>query len=145
MRPGAFSLSSFRSGAAAASRGLKSAYKDVAQSVAVVQQQRATNGPQGSFLNQVRGQISLDRSRKREEEERGTQRLALFPGWAVRRLEPVHEPSGDSESIYRQRCTNHLNLLLVPPFKIDVFISGYGESMTYARLNLDIDLAICSV
>lgn len=100
MRPGAFSLSSFRSGAAAASRGLKSAYKDVAQSVSVVQQQRATNGPQGSFLNQVRGQISLDRSRKREEEDRGTQRLALFPGWAVRRLESAHGPSGDGESIY---------------------------------------------
>lgn len=92
-----FSISSLRSGAISAGRGLKGAYKDVAQSVAVVQQERAANGSQGNFLAQVRDQVSHDRSKKREEEERGTQRLSLFPGWAVRRVEGRRESTSGSE------------------------------------------------
>ena len=66
----------------------------MAQSVATVQANRAANGAQGNFLAQVKDQIVLDRTNRRDDEEKGTQKLALFPGWAVRRFEPGTQASG---------------------------------------------------
>ena len=74
---------------------MKTSYQNVTQSVATVQANRASNGAQGSFLAQVKDQIVLDRTKRREDEEKGTQRLALFPGWAVRRFELGRQPDGE--------------------------------------------------
>lgn len=95
MKPSSVSLSGLRSGLLSASKQLKGTYQNVAQSVAVVQANRAGDGPKGSFIGQVKDQIVHDRSKRREEEERGTQRLALFPGWAVRRFELGEKSTGE--------------------------------------------------
>lgn len=78
-----------------ASKQIRGTVQNVTQSVASVQANRASNGPKGSFLGQVKDQIVHDRSKRREDEERGTQRLALFPGWAVRRFEMGDQSTGD--------------------------------------------------
>lgn len=84
-----------------ASKQIKSSYQNVAQSVATVQANRAANGAQGSFITQVKDQIALDRTKRREDEEKGTQRLALFPGWAVRRFESGSQASGEGLFLFR--------------------------------------------
>jgi hypothetical protein len=59
----------------------------VTNSVATVQANRSVNGPgESGFLSQVLDQLSHDRAQRREEEIKGQPKLALFPGWAVRRL-----------------------------------------------------------
>jgi hypothetical protein len=90
-----------------ASKQIKSSYQNVAQSVATVQANRAASGAQGSFLTQVKDQIVLDRTKRREEEEKGTQRLALFPGWAVRRFESRSQANG--EGVFRLRMWHHIS------------------------------------
>lgn len=94
-------INGLRSGLLSASKQIKGTYQNVAQSVNTVRDDRATTGPKGSFIGQIKAQITHDRSKRREDEERGTQRLALFPGWAVRRFEAGDRTTGDGEHLDR--------------------------------------------
>jgi hypothetical protein len=134
MRSSLISFAKLRTAAASASGRFKGTYRNVAESVAKVQADRAINGPgQTSFLGQVRNQIFQDRARRRDEEDKGIRKIALFPGWAVRRFEPRHDYSPSDGNLSSRLFVCQKALLMssisAAPFKIDVFVSGYGKVM----------------
>lgn len=68
---------------------------------------------------------------RRKEEQRGTEKLALFPGWAVRRY------AGDGVLIQRGMVlivTLAILMLIdgqddIQRFKVDIFVSGFASSL----------------
>ncbi|KDN47043.1 hypothetical protein RSAG8_03820, partial [Rhizoctonia solani AG-8 WAC10335] len=57
-----------------------------------------------------------EKRQRRNEEQRGTEQLALFPGWAVRR----YSPGGSLVNLKHDD---------VQPFAVDIFVSGFASSL----------------
>ncbi|KAF8328451.1 uncharacterized protein EI90DRAFT_3065404 [Cantharellus anzutake] len=106
-------MSPFSSWKAAATSKIKGTINNVTTTLATVQSDRVKNGPrQGSFLVQIKEQWLHDRALRREEESKGHQRIALFPGWATKRYSIPSFPRAPESS-----------------FTVEVFVSGYAYSL----------------
>ncbi|KAG8725663.1 hypothetical protein FRC12_024156, partial [Ceratobasidium sp. 428] len=94
----------------ASSEVSKSAYNAVSNRVVAY---RTGVDPTTGEKRQTWEEWARERRQRRREEQRGVERIALFPGWAVRRYpDNVVLAKGD-----------------VQQFSIDVFVSGFASSL----------------
>ncbi|KAJ1306602.1 hypothetical protein OPQ81_007601 [Rhizoctonia solani] len=97
----------------ASSEVSKSAYAAVSNRVAAY---RTGLDPITGEKRQTWEEWARERRQRRREEQRGTEKLALFPGWAVRRY-----PNEGPLVNLKQDDVQH--------FGVDIFVSGYASSL----------------
>ncbi|KAG9104237.1 hypothetical protein FRC06_004221 [Ceratobasidium sp. 370] len=89
----------------------KSAYNAVSNRVVAY---RTGVDPTTGGKRQTWEEWAREKRQRRREEQRGAERIGLFPGWAVRRYPDTRLPNKDDN---------------VQQFAIDVFISGFASSL----------------